>query len=145
MARLRPVTVSEMRYISGVGEQKLKQYASEFLDVIKSHPLPFVLKNSLSDTINETLFLHLTDNSAERIAELRGLTLSTIYTHFASVVEAGLLEAFEILPLDDTQFGEIINAIEMLNINKQDSIKPVYEALDEYYDYGILKCVMASL
>jgi len=145
MARLRPATASEMRYISGVGEQKLKKYASKFLGTIKSHPLPTSLKNSLSDTINETLYLHLTDNSAERIAEQRGLTLSTIYTHFASIVEAGLLEAFEILPIDDTQLGEIINTIEMLNINKQDSIKPVYEALDECYDYGILKCVMASL
>ncbi len=145
MARLRPGSASEMRYISGVGEQKLKQYGEDFLAVIKSHPLSSLLNNSLSDTVNETLSLHLEDNSIEDIAQQRGVTVSTIYSHFASVVDAGLLEAFEVLPIDDTQFSEIVNTIELLNMSKQDGIKPLYEALDESYDYGILKCIMASL
>jgi len=145
MARIRPASENEMRHISGVGEQKLKQYGNDFLETIKAHALPALLRNSLNDTTNETLYLHLKDNDVERIAQLRSVTTSTVYTHFANAVEAGLLEAFEILPIDDTQFSEIVNTIEMLDISKQESIKPVYEALNESYDYGILKCVMASL
>ena len=60
-------------------------------------------------------------------------------------MEAGLLEARDVLPLDEEQIGEIVDAMELLSTCQQRALKPVFDALDQNYDYGILRCVMAEL
>ncbi len=42
MAKKRPNTSDAMRYISGVGEAKLKRYGKAFMHVIKQHPLDVI-------------------------------------------------------------------------------------------------------
>jgi len=144
MARTRPKTLDAMRYISGVGEQKLKHYGHQFLEEMAKHPLPELLDNNLSDTINETLVLHQQGKNAGAIALARNLKSSTIYTHLAEAIADGRLNVREVLPLDDTQYAEIINTLEMLDAEKDGPLKHVFEALNEKYDYGILRCVMAG-
>ena len=143
MARTRPVTPEAMRYISGVGEQKLDKYGESFLDVIQSCPLPDILQNNLSDTVNETLSLLNDGNNIETIASKRDIKVSTVYTHIADAIDVGLIDAKTVLQLNDSEYDEIIAALE---INEDDSgrLKPVYDAFDGNYDYGILKCVQAS-
>jgi len=51
----------------------------------------------------------------------------------------------EVLALDDAQYQEIVLTMESLEDESKGRIKPVYEALDEEYDYGVLKCVQASI
>lgn len=145
MAHTRPVTLEELRFIGGVGEQKLKLYGQIFLDEINAHKVPDILRNKLTDTVNETLFLHTQDKDAEDIAKERNLTVSTIYGHFAQASAAGLVDVSDILPIDDAEYNEIVNTIEMLDVQDEGSLKSVYESLDESYDYGVLKCVFASL
>jgi ATP-dependent DNA helicase RecQ len=145
MARLRPQKLDDMRYINGVGEQKLQRYGQAFLDEIKTSPLPDLLNNRLSDTANETLYFYAQGKDAESIAQQRQISISTVYGHFADAVEAGLLDPNDILPIDDSDFETIINTMEMLDTREERRLKPVYEALDGAYDYGILKCVLASL
>lgn len=142
MARTRPESLERMQYISGVGEQKLKKYGQSFLEVIQSSPLPELLQNNLSDTVNETLALLNDGFDIETIASKRDIKLSTVYTHLADAIEVGLIEAKEVLQLSDGEHNEIINALEM-NAD-DDKLKPVFDALDGSYDYGILKCVQAS-
>ncbi|MDH5600123.1 MAG: DNA helicase RecQ [Gammaproteobacteria bacterium] len=143
MASTRPTTLEALRYISGVGEQKLEQYGERFLAIIHSLPLPELLQNNLSDTINETLSLINEGIDIETIASQRDLKLSTIYSHIAEAVEVGLLEAKEILQLSDSEYDEITAALEM-NEDKDGRLKPVYDAFEGQYDYGVLKCVQAS-
>ncbi|MGD8594134.1 MAG: DNA helicase RecQ [Gammaproteobacteria bacterium] len=145
MARLRPQRLEDLRFVSGVGEQKLGRYGQAFLDEIKADPLPDVLNNRLSDTVNETLYYFAQGKDAESIAQQRQITVSTVYGHFADAVEAGLLNPNDILPLKDTDYQTIINTMDMLDTREERRLKPVYEALDGAYDYGILKCVLASL
>ncbi len=142
MARTRPTSLERMQYISGVGEQKLKKFGQSFLDVIQSLPLPDILQNNLSDTVNETLALLNDGLEAETIANKRDIKLSTVYTHFADAIDAGLIEAKEVLQLSDGEHNDIINALEM-NLD-DDRLKSVFDALDGAYNYGILKCVQAS-
>ena len=144
MARLRPEDETALRYINGVGERKLERYGQAFLEEIKAHPLPRLLNNSLNETTNETLLLYMQGNDAEAIARQRDLKVSTIYTHFADAIAADLIDAREILPIDNAQFNEIINTFELLDIRETSSLKPAYEAMEQAYDYGILKCVLAS-
>ena len=142
MVKTRPENLERMQYISGVGEQKLKKYGQLFLDVIQAHPLPELLQNNLSDTVNDTLALLNTGIEIEAIARQRDIKLSTVYTHLADAIEAGLLEAKEVLNLSDGEHNEIINALEM-NMD-DDRLKPAFDALEGQYDYGILKCVQAG-
>ena len=142
MARTRPATLETMQYIPGVGEKKLDKFGQSFLEVIQSEPLPDMLKNNLSDTVNDTLLLLNEGNDIDNIARLRDMKVSTIYTHIADAIEAGLVDAQKVLQLSDHQYNEIISALEM---NEDESrIKPVFDSLEGQYDYGILKCVQAS-
>ena len=142
MAKTRPENLERMQYISGVGEQKLKQFGQSFLEVIQSSPLPDILQNNLSDTVNETLTLLNEGLDIEAISSQRDIKLSTVYTHLADAIEVGLIDAKEVLQLSDGEYNEIINALEM-HLD-DDRLKPAFDALDGSYDYGILKCVQAS-
>jgi ATP-dependent DNA helicase RecQ len=144
MALTRPDSAEKMRYISGVGDRKLARYGSRFLALIQAHPLPELLDNQLSETVNETLLHHSRGATAEEIAEKRDLKLTTVYGHFAEAIEAGLVNAGEILPISETQYQEIATALELLDICEEGRLKPLHEALEATYDYGILKCVMAA-
>ena len=143
MAATRPESLEVMRFISGVGEQKLDKFGESFLNIILSAPLPDILQNNLSDTINDTLALVNEGQDIESIAQSRGIKVSTVYSHLAEAIETGLLDARIALPLTEDDYKEIVTAIEM-TMEDDGRLKPVYEALDEKYDYGILKCVQAS-
>ncbi len=143
MARRRPADREQLRQVPGVGEQKLARYGDVVLAVIAEHPLPELLDNRLSDTVNETLSLHLQGLDAERIAARRELKINTVYNHFAEAIEAGLLDPRQVLPLEEEELDEIIEAIEALHICEEGRLKPLHEALDGRWDYGILRCITA--
>jgi len=145
MARKRPDSADAMRYISGVGDQKLSRYGKAFLRVIEQFPLDELLDNKLSDTVNETLHLFSQGKDALQIASDRQLKIATIYTHLADGIEVGLLKAQQVLVLEDNEYTEIVQAMEYLDAAENGSLKPVYEQLDEKYDYGVLKCVLADM
>jgi len=128
MAKTRPESLERMQYISGVGEQKLKKFGQSFLDVILASPLPDILQNNLSDTVNETLTLLNQGFDAETIASTRDIKLSTVYTHFADAIEVGLIEAKTVLQLSDGEHNEIVNALEMHM--DDDRLKPAFDALE---------------
>lgn len=143
MANTRPDNLEVMRYISGVGEHKLDKYGDSFLNIILSSPLPDILKNNLSDTVNETLILLNDGNDIDAIANQRDIKTSTVYTHIADAIEVGLLDAKKVLQLNDSEYDEIIAALEMSE-DEAGRLKPVFDTFDGCYDYGVLKCVQAS-
>ena len=51
----------------------------------------------------------------------------------------------KVLGLDDSEYKAIVFTIESMNDDEIGRLKSVYEALDEKYDYGVLKCVQASI
>ncbi|MCF6199540.1 MAG: DNA helicase RecQ [Hyphomicrobiaceae bacterium] len=145
MAQRRPLSDSDFLQVSGVGDSKLKRYGRKFMKVIDKTPFDKRLDNKLSDTINETLGLHIEGKSAIDIAKQRDVTLSTIYEHFAQGIEAGLVEADEVLTLDQPEQDEILAAFEDKNTLEEGKLKPAYDALDGRYEYGILKCLLAEI
>jgi ATP-dependent DNA helicase RecQ len=143
MVKQRPNDLESMRFIAGVGEKKLDKFGQSFLAIIQSSPLPEVLNNNFSDTVNETLILFNEGQSIDAIAAKRELKKSTVYAHFAEAIEAGLLDVRKVLPLSTDEYNEIVVALEMFN-DMEGRLKPVFEALNGSYDYGILKCIQAS-
>jgi ATP-dependent DNA helicase RecQ len=145
MVAKRPNTTADMRYISGVGDQKIKRYGKAFLAEIAKYPLEELLNNKLSTTVNETLLRYRDGLSVDQIASERDIKVNTIYGHLADAIEVGLLDVREVLELEDSEYQEIMMMIESLEDESKGRIKPIYEALDEEYDYGVIKCVQASM
>ena len=144
MVRKRPQTLSDFSRISGVGEQKLARYGQKFVAEISQYPLSELLDNRLSETVNETLVLYQQDLNIEQIAQQRDIKASTIYAHLADAIEVGLLDVREVIELEDAAYNEIVFLIESLEDENKGRLKPVYDALDGLYDYGILRCVQAT-
>ena len=127
-----------------MGESKLTRYGEPFLNCIRAHPLPDLLDNRLSETVNETLWLYQSGLDAEAIARQRELKPDTVYSHFAEAIEAGLLDPLDVLPMDAAEYGEIQALLEQLHVCEAGRIKPLFEALDGAWEYAILRCVLAA-
>jgi len=145
MARKRPHTEETFRYINGVGDMKLERYGEKFMAVIREYPLPELLNNNFSDTINETLSFHKDGMSIEAIAEKRQLSTGTIYAHLADVIEAGMLSAPDVLDIDDADITVIERTAELLKSKEENALKPLFEELDGEFEYGILRCVISGM
>jgi ATP-dependent DNA helicase RecQ len=144
MAKHRPSTLEAMLLISGIGEKKLEKFGNEFLEVILDNPIPEILINNLSDSINNTLFQFQSCKNIDDLASQRNLKTSTVYSHLSDAIEMGLLDVRHVIQLEDSEFNEILNAFDLFSDENQ-KLKPIYEALNEQYDYDILRCVQASL
>lgn len=140
----RPNSLSGLYDISGLAERKIARYGKAFLKVIAAHPKEPLLDNKLSDTINQTLRHYLEGREASAIAEARGITVSTVYDHFAEAIEAGLIDISALPEIDEDSLTEISETFEELNIYETGRLKPGFEALEGRYNYGILKCVLAD-
>ncbi|MBL3599866.1 MAG: DNA helicase RecQ [gamma proteobacterium endosymbiont of Lamellibrachia anaximandri] len=144
LARRRPASLHEMAAISGVGESKLARYGQQFLLQVREYPLPDLLCNNLSDTVNETLYLFNSGKDAQRIAQERELKLTTVYSHFAEALEVGLLDITDVLTVEAEEYTQIVRLMEHLDVCEEGRLKPLYEALDGAWDYGVLRCVLAA-
>ena len=145
MVRKRPATTRDMGRISGIGEQKLARYGQSFLQEIEKYPLSELLDNRLSSTVNDTLMLYQQQLTIEQIAQQRDVKISTIYTHLADAIEVGLLDVREVIGLSDAAYNEIIFVLESQEDQEKGRLKPAHDELEGEYDYGILRCVQASI
>jgi ATP-dependent DNA helicase RecQ len=145
MVRKRPVEGEKFMYISGVGEYKLAKYGEAFIQVIKDNPLPDKLDNRLEEEVNVTLDHFLEHKSVETVAEVLDLNLNTVYMHLSKAIAVGLVDKKDVTGLEDADIEYIIQMAEMTGYLEDKKMKPVYDALDGMYDYGILRCVLAEL
>lgn len=141
----RPDTLGKMAAISGVGQQKLSRYGQSFVDIVQAHPLPALLDNRLSATVNETLLLHDQGLSFDEIAAKREIQLVTVFNHLAQAIESGLLEVRVVLGLSQKEYVRIVAMMTALEAEAEGKLKRIYDAFEGEYDYGVLRCVKASL
>ena len=145
MVRRRPQTEQGFGEITGVGQSKLKKYGADFIKLIRNEEISTLLDNRLSDTVNESLYLLTLGTSIADIAKKRALTESTVYTHMSEAIEAGLIGVNEVVALPKTEIENIRYEMDMSEVMEHGKLKPVYEALDAEYDYGVLRCVLADM
>jgi ATP-dependent DNA helicase RecQ len=161
----RPRNRDELSRISGVGQAKLERFGDGFLKLLATHAakhgrpstvpkLPVarpasvgarIRESGLNDTMRETLDLFRSGRSVEAIAEQRALKISTVYTHLERCIEEGHVAAKDVVRLDPETVQAIEFAIERLPENALMSLKPIYEAFEGRYDYGLLRCVRAGM
>jgi ATP-dependent DNA helicase RecQ len=145
MVKKRPETLGQFDRVLGVGQAKRERYGQAFIDVILDHPLSELLDNRLSDTVNQTLMLYEQSHNVDAIAQQRGVTLNTIYTHLAQAIELGILEVREVIDVDDSLFSEVVFLLESMEDESKGRLKPIYDELDGAVDYGLLRCIQAAV
>jgi ATP-dependent DNA helicase RecQ len=103
MARNYPQNESGFARISGVGENKLREFGAVFLDAIAGHlrtnprqvfaedwsVVTPARSSGLNDSMRETLRQFRAGHSVKDIARQRGFVPGTIYGHLAVAIEAG--------------------------------------------------------
>jgi ATP-dependent DNA helicase RecQ len=154
MARYYPTDAAAFNRISGVGEQKMKEFGQAFMNEIAAHTREFPrqvfedepvnaparrIRGTMSDTVAETLRLFLTGNTVEEVAQRRGLSVGTIYGHLASAIEEGETFSFEVFFTAD-QRKEIAAAFAKCGFG---NVSGVRDTLGDKYDDGELRIYRA--
>jgi len=143
MVSQKPMYLSDMAAVSGVGEHKLKKYGDLFVSAIQS----FVaressLKNIKGKTYLETYKLLRQGWSPEQIAEHRQLNVLTVYSHVAYLYEKG-----EAVDISSYISEEEINRIlpQWRKLNKPTQLKELFTTLGEEIPYYKLRLAIAFI
>ncbi len=145
LASVRPVDTEALHGITGLGNSKIARYGAALLATIAAHGRQAVPDNGMSPAVNQTLALHRQGLDAGKIAATRRLDVDVIYGHFAEAIERGVLEARDVLGLEEADIDEIHEAFDRLGTLESGKIGPVHAALEARFDYGVLKCLLAEL
>jgi len=149
MAEYKPQNNAELMQINGVGAAKLEKYGEAFLTVLQAYTgldQQGEQDNSLSDTVNASWQMLKSGLSVSEIAEKRALSDTSVFGHAASLIEHGFLTLSEIVELDASEQQLIEDALINCDaLSTQSPLKPVFEALDENVNYGVIRCVQAAL
>ena len=142
MMESKPATLEQLSLLPGVGKRKLELYGKQFLAIIQEFKETAA---TISDTAGESVTLFKLGFSIPKIAEQRGLQESTIYGHLAQYLEQGQLMLSDVVDLPEQEIKRIEDTIINLPDDQKNALKPVYEALEGNYNYGILRCIRAAL
>ncbi|HEY0458923.1 MAG TPA: DNA helicase RecQ [Pyrinomonadaceae bacterium] len=160
MATFLPADLDEMGKISGVGELKLEKYGADFAEVIRD----YCERNNLASRIdlkqpkrekkqrtkrNEkgqstydvSLEMFREGFTVEDIAQLRGMTRSTIEIHLVKFIQTGEITVEDFVP--ENKIESIKDAIE--RFRDIGAISPIKEFLGENYSYGEIRAVLAAM
>ena len=144
MIERQPQNHEQFSKIAGVGEKKLDAYADQFLKVLQQHTTYEADSLSSNDTTDETLQLFRTGMDVNAISSHRNLKPTTIYGHLAKSIELGDIELQQVIDLNDREIKIIQNAFLSFS-DEEKRLKPVYDALEGAFDYGLLQCVRATV
>ncbi|HMG13979.1 MAG TPA: helix-turn-helix domain-containing protein [Saprospiraceae bacterium] len=144
MSEKMPVTIEEFLNVLGVGEFKAKEYADIFIEAIKDFKKRTILSGGKirGGTYDHTLMLYQEGKTPEQIADLRNMSLDTIYSHLLHLNEKGHEIPYEkYLTEEEMQF--VKDAFD--EIGDTAELKPYFEKGEAKYSYGKIKMALAYL
>jgi len=155
IADAKPVTLSELRAIEGMGSKRIRNHGAEILDIV----LRFIGKDpetadigtlpeapekkekkQRGDSNRITKEMFDKGMTVEAIAKERGFTVNTILGHLVTFVEQGTLEASQFVA--EEKYNEILDYFES---TFDPSLPAAKDVLGEDYEYGEIKAVLAEL
>ena len=155
IAQAKPVTLTALKEVEGMGVKSVKRFGAEILDIVlrfmgedpenadfgemPEEPMKKE-KKPKGETYRITKEMFDSGMSVEAIAKERGLAVSTIYGHFAHLVEQGLLEASQFV--GEEKYNEILDYFES---TFDPQINTAREVLGENYNYGEIRAVLVEL
>ncbi len=133
MALRRPVDLTSFGEISGVSDIKASRFWKPFVGAIrKFEGLKATYEGA---TYQETLILYNANRRPTEIAKIRGLKLSTVYTHIAHLIENSLINDFERI-VTPTQYNRFIEM-------KEREPEKWHELLDDEMPDGMWRIIPA--
>ncbi|MEO6686723.1 MAG: DNA helicase RecQ [Dyadobacter sp.] len=145
MAQKRPVSEAQMKAISGIGTERYRNYGDTFIKEI----VDFARENTKPGTrvakgmtYVETWDLFKAGYSLKVIAEKRDLNPVTIISHLVKLKEDGHEINLKAL-IDPNVYKIIVTAAQEMSIRRDEPLKPLFEMLNEKYDYGQIKLALA--
>ncbi|NIJ56041.1 DNA helicase RecQ [Dyadobacter arcticus] len=145
MAQKKPINEVQMKAISGIADERFRKYGETFIKEI----LDFARENTKPGTrvikgmtFVETLDLYKEGHSVKVIAEKRNLNVVTIISHLIKLKEEGNDIDLKTL-IDDKSYKTITLAAQEMQITKNDPLKPLFELLNEQFDYGQIRLALA--
>ena len=139
MSAEKPTTENEMLAIQGIGLQKYISYGQDFIDLIKLFIKEAGPKKS---TFEETYDLIQQGLLVNDIAEIRNISVTTVYSHLAKLMQEGYPIQFSSY-VDDSDF-EKVKAI-LPTIEDTTALKPIFEALNGTVEYGVIRLSLAFI
>ncbi len=138
MAEKKPVSISQLAGISGVGEAKVAKYGKDFIALIRKETGEKSARKG--DSLEETLYLLGQGKNLEEIASMRNLQETTVCSHVAQLIGEGRYKDWKKLVTPD----EILS---VAHVSKKGNgeLKPIYEALDGTLSYGKIRIILAVL
>ncbi len=168
MTMKKPCSEDLFLGVHGVGHAKADAYGEAFIEIIRAHvnenglhevkleeladgtheallvPQP-KKKVAKGDSRKETFELFCELENVEAVAHQRGLSTVTITQHLAWYVEHGELQLDKVVSLDDATLRHITETFRRVEAEQGMALRPVYEALEEKFDYSILHFVRAAM
>lgn len=153
LIEILPQNKEDLLKIKGVGERKAQEYGSDLLKLIKenvnlgetyferniNYEKPKVNINSES-TYETTFKMYEMGLKPEEIAEQRGLSSRTIYSHLANLVENG----YKIKVEDFVSNEDKEKIIKVISEVGSELLKPIKEKLPEDITYDQIKLVLGE-
>lgn len=93
MVRLQPEDIEVFAAISGVSKAKLAKYGKRFLSVIRKHK-GLKANPPVGTSQKETLIMFDSGMSPEEIAQLKNISVATVYNHLIQWIEEGKVRDF---------------------------------------------------
>ena len=156
LVEILPVTMDELKKITGIGKQKAKKYGSEILGIIRDY-LQLNHLDKLDTEVDEhevakkpkpqkgqsqrlSLEMFNQGKSIREIARERGFSFSTIQSHLAGFAESGELEISKLVPEEKIKI-----IADYFHNNEINSLTEAKAALGEDISYQDIRMVRSEL
>ena len=152
IAEIKPVTLTELRKVEGMGTKRVRNYGAEILDIVlkflgqdpQKADIGDLAKVSTKKTNGATYFqtkdMAEQGMSIEAIAKARGLAASTILSHLTYWVEQGCFPASQFVSSE--KMAEIRDYFEATGDPK---ITTARDVLGDDYQFGEIRMVLAEM
>ena len=152
IAEIKPVTLTELRKVEGMGTKRVRNYGAEILDIVLKFLGQDPQKADIGDlakvptkktngaTYFQTKDMAEQGMSIEAIAKARGLAASTILSHLTYWVEQGSFPASQFVSSE--KMAEIRDYFEATGDPK---ITTARDVLGDDYQFGEIRMVLAEM
>ncbi|MCR5660184.1 MAG: helix-turn-helix domain-containing protein [Bacteroidales bacterium] len=152
IAEIKPVTLTELRKVEGMGTKRVRNYGAEILDIVLRFLGQDPQKADIGDlakvptkktngaTYFQTKDMAEQGMSIEAIAKARGLATSTILSHLTYWVEQGSFPASQFVSSE--KMAEIRDYFEATGDPK---ITTARDVLGDDYQFGEIRMVLAEM
>jgi ATP-dependent DNA helicase RecQ len=140
MVNKKPVTLSEMLEISGIGEHKMEKYGADFLELIRDSIGVVNPRRQKGNTFLLTLELLNQGLEPEDIAKKRTLAIPTVYSHIAYLYLKDEIKSLKPY-ISESEVIAVRDAIDATGERK--NMKPLFEFLNESVSYSKIRLAMA--